>query len=129
MDIQTAKQIKIADYLHSLGFSPVKQQGINLWYKSPLREETEASFKVNTERNQWYDFALGKGGNIIALAQELYCLTMCHISCKESKSRHPVFIPCLFLLASSHLPSQVFNNWKLYRFLLLPCSPICRKGK
>ena len=26
MDIQTAKQIKIADYLHSLGFSPVKQQ-------------------------------------------------------------------------------------------------------
>ena len=73
MDIQTAKQIKIADYLHSLGLSPVKQQGINLWYKSPLREETEASFKVNTERNQWYDFALGKGGNIIALAQELYC--------------------------------------------------------
>lgn len=73
MDIQTAKQIKIADYLHSLGFSPVKQQGINLWYKSPLREETEASFKVNTERNQWYDFALGRGGNIIALAQELYC--------------------------------------------------------
>ena len=30
MDIQTAKQIKIADFLHSLGYSPVKQQGINL---------------------------------------------------------------------------------------------------
>ena len=68
MDIQTAKQIRIADYLYSLGYSPVKQQGINLWYKSPLREETEASFKVNTERNQWYDFALGKGGGIIELA-------------------------------------------------------------
>jgi len=124
MDIQTAKQIKIADYLHSLGFSPVKQQGINLWYKSPLREETEASFKVNTERNQWYDFALGKGGNIIALAQELYCSD--HVP--YLLQRHPVFIPCLFLLASNHLPSQVSNNWRLYRFLLLPCSPICRKG-
>lgn len=56
MNIETAKQINLADYLHSLGYSPVKQQGINLWYKSPLREETEASFKVNTERNQWYDF-------------------------------------------------------------------------
>ena len=56
MDIQTAKQIRIADYLHSLGYSPVKQQGVNLWYKSPLREEAEASFKVNTEREQWYDF-------------------------------------------------------------------------
>ena len=49
MNIETAKQINLADYLHSLGYSPVKQQGINLWYKSPLREETEASFKVNTE--------------------------------------------------------------------------------
>ena len=56
MDIQTAKQIRIADFLHSLGYSPVKQQGINLWYKSPLREEAEASFMINTERNQWYDF-------------------------------------------------------------------------
>ena len=72
MDIQTAKQIRIADYLHSLGYSPVKQQDINLWYKSPLREEAEASFKVNTERNQWYDFALGKGGGIIELASHLY---------------------------------------------------------
>ena len=50
MDIQTAKQIRLEEYLHSLGYSPVKRQGINLWYKSPFREETEASFKVNTER-------------------------------------------------------------------------------
>ena len=41
------KQIPIADYLHSLGYSPVKQQGNGLWYKSPLREEHEPSFKVN----------------------------------------------------------------------------------
>lgn len=70
MTIQEAKQIIISDYLQSLGYTPVKQQGNSLWYKSPLREE--ASFKVNTELNQWYDFGIGKGGNIIALAQELY---------------------------------------------------------
>lgn len=58
MTIEEAKSIRIADYLHSLGYSPVKQQGINLWYKSPFREESEASFKVNTEREQWYDFGL-----------------------------------------------------------------------
>ena len=72
MTTQEAKKIHIADYLQSLGYSPVKQQGKSLWYKSPFREETEASFKVNTELNQWYDFGTGKGGNIIALAQELY---------------------------------------------------------
>ena len=72
MNIEEAKKISIADYLHSLGCSPVKRQGANLWYKSPLREETEASFKVNTDLNKWYDFGLSKGGNIIALAGELY---------------------------------------------------------
>ena len=46
MNIQEAKQIKIADYLQSLGYSPVKQQGNCLWYKSPFRQETEASFKA-----------------------------------------------------------------------------------
>ena len=73
MNIEDVKQIPIADYLHSLGYSPVKQQGNGLWYKSPLREEHEPSFKVNTDRNLWYDFGAGKGGNLIALAKELYC--------------------------------------------------------
>lgn len=72
MTIQDVKQIKLADYLQSLGYTPVKQQGKNLWYKSPLREETDASFKVNTELEKWYDFGIGKGGNILALAAELY---------------------------------------------------------
>ena len=72
MTTQEAKSIKIADYLQSLGYTPVKQQGSSLWYKSPFRQETEASFKVNTDRNLWFDYGLGRGGNIIALTQELY---------------------------------------------------------
>ena len=72
MNIQEAKQIRIADYLQSLGYTPVKQQGNSLWYKSPFRQEAEASFKVNTDRNLWFDYGLGRGGNIIALAGELY---------------------------------------------------------
>ncbi|WP_373233718.1 toprim domain-containing protein [Parabacteroides sp. D26] len=72
MNTNEAKQIRIEEYLHSLGYSPVRRQGGSLWYKSPFRNEQEPSFKVNTERNLWYDFGAGKGGNIIALAQELY---------------------------------------------------------
>ena len=72
MNIQEAKAIRLADYLQSIGYSPVKQQGNSLWYKSPFREEFEPSFKINTELNQWFDFGLGKGGNILALAKELY---------------------------------------------------------
>ncbi len=72
MNINDVKQIKIADYLQSLGYELIKQQGRSLWYKSPLRDEKDPSFKVNIELNKWYDFGLGKGGNIIALAEELY---------------------------------------------------------
>ena len=72
MNIADVKQISIADYLHSLGYCPSSGRVTGLWYKSPLREEHEASFKVNTDRNLWYDFGAGKGGNIIALAKELY---------------------------------------------------------
>ena len=72
MTIDEAKQISIADYLHSLGHDPVRQQGHNLWYKSPFRDEQVPSFKVNADRNLWYDFALGEGGNLIALAGKLY---------------------------------------------------------
>lgn len=72
MNTNEAKRIRIEEYLHSLSYSPVRRQGGSLWYKSPFRDEQEPSFKVNTERNLWYDFGAGKGGNIIALAQELY---------------------------------------------------------
>ncbi|AXV48998.1 toprim domain-containing protein [Prevotella denticola] len=72
MNINDIKQIKLQDFLASIDCKPVKQYGVNLMYLSPLRTEKHASFKVNTEINQWYDFGIGRGGNIIALAELLY---------------------------------------------------------
>ena len=48
------------------------RKGTRLWYLSPLRQEHTPSFKVETTLNCWYDFGIGKGGNIIDLATELY---------------------------------------------------------
>ena len=72
MNIQNIKKIKLQDFLANLGYTPIKQQGNKLWYLSPFRQESHASFKVNTDRNLWYDFGIGKGGNIIDLAELLY---------------------------------------------------------
>ena len=113
MDIQTAKQIRIADYLYSLGYSPVKQQGINLWYKSPLREETEASFKVNTERNQWYDFAPGKGGGIIELAQELYCSTCISYILQKIEEQTPHIRPVSFSFGKQSFSEPSFQQLEI----------------
>ena len=127
MDIQTAKQIRIADFLHSLGYSPVKQQGINLWYKSPLREEAEASFKINTERNQWYDFGLGKGGGIIELAAHLYATDHVPYILKRIAEQTPHVRPVSFSFGKKTLPNRVSNSWRLFRYRPLPCLPTCRE--
>ena len=74
MNIKTAKAIPLADALTRLGHNPVRRRGNELWYASPLRNEKEASFKVSMNRNQWYDFGAGKGGDLIDLVNELYRL-------------------------------------------------------
>lgn len=125
MTIQDAKQIKLADYLQSLGYTPVKQQGRSLWYKSPLRNETDASFKVNTELNQWYDFGIGKGGNIIALAAELYHSENVAYLLERIAERTPYIRLASFLLASRRHIAAVFKAYKLANYLLLPSSTIC----
>jgi hypothetical protein len=72
MNIAKVKNIPIADYLQSVGITPCKRQGNNLWYYSPFRQETEPSFKVNLNRNEWYDFGIGKGGDILKFVMERY---------------------------------------------------------
>lgn len=76
MEIQNIKQISITDYLQQQGYSPARVQGIHFWYCSPLRNESTPSFKVNTERNQWYDFGTGEHGDIIDLVRALQHCTM-----------------------------------------------------
>jgi hypothetical protein len=70
--IKEIKTIPLAAFLSRLGHEPAARKGTRLWYKSPLRQEKTPSFKVETTLNCWYDFGLGKGGNIIDLAAELY---------------------------------------------------------
>lgn len=62
--ITEIKNIRIADFLSSLGYEPAMRKGNRLWYRSSLRQEKTPSFKIETDRNTWYDFGLGRGGDI-----------------------------------------------------------------
>lgn len=66
------KNIQITDFLAEKGYHPTAKRGANWWYLSPLHNERTASFKVDVNKNVWYDFGLSKGGNIITLASLLY---------------------------------------------------------
>ena len=76
MQLHDIKQVSIVDYLAQTGYKPKLIKGVNYWYCSPLRTELTPSFKVNAERNQWYDFATGDHGDIIDLVCALqHCST------------------------------------------------------
>lgn len=76
MQLHDIKQVSIVDYLAQTGFEAKLIKGVNYWYCSPLRSELTPSFKVNAERNQWYDFATGDHGDIIDLVCALqHCST------------------------------------------------------
>lgn len=98
MNIQEAKKIRLVDFLGGLGHHPVIQRGNSVWYKSPFRTEKEASFKIDFRKELWYDFGLGKGGDIITLAKEIYRTDdISHVlRCIEDKRAvlKPVTISC-----------------------------------
>ena len=76
MQLHDIKQIPIVAYLAQAGFEAKRIKGVNYWYCSPLRSELTPSFKVNAERNQWYDFGTGDHGDIIDLVCALqHCST------------------------------------------------------
>ena len=69
-DIDAIRQISLTDFLARLGHEPVRRSGNELWYRAPYRNERTPSFRVNVAKRIWYDFGLGKGGDIFMLAGE-----------------------------------------------------------
>jgi hypothetical protein len=89
---EQAREIDLVNYLFTLGFRPQKIRGNDYWYLSPLREEKEASFKINRKLNVWYDHGIGKGGGIIDFGVLYHNLTvheLLHKLKRNDLSFHP----------------------------------------
>ena len=71
------REIPIADFLNAMGIHPTKQKGNALWYSAPYRTERTPSFKADTAKNVWFDFGMGKGGDIFDLAGEEVRISSC----------------------------------------------------
>ena len=75
-DLSRIKRYPIVEYLERKGIKPVRRTPAYALYHSPLRAETHPSFKVDTEKNLWIDYAEGKGGSIIDLCMRLEGCTL-----------------------------------------------------
>lgn len=72
MNSHQAKQIPLTKILEQLGYSPHHEARGDVWYFSPFRKESEASFKIDTRQNVWFDYGEGAGGNGLDLINYLH---------------------------------------------------------
>lgn len=98
MNCERANQMDLVAFLATIGYHPARIRGNDTWYLSPLHSDRTASFKVNTLKNRWFDFGLGKGGTLV----DLVCML------------HACSIPtALQIIASnSPTPSSLFHERK-----------------
>ena len=75
-DLSAIKRYPIVEYLERKGVKPVRRTPSYALYRSPLREETHPSFKVDTEKNLWIDYGEGRGGSIIDLCMRMEGCTL-----------------------------------------------------
>jgi len=71
MNAKTINQFPIRDYLKKLGIQPTKGYTHYGIYHSPLRQDQNASFKVDFNKNLWHDFGTNEGGALIDLVMRM----------------------------------------------------------
>lgn len=61
----------IREYLAGLNIYPAKDKGYYGMYHSPFREDSNASMKVDYDKNLWIDYGSNEGGTLIDLVMRI----------------------------------------------------------
>lgn len=72
MNCTEAKKINIVGFLREIGINPTRAERNIFWYCSPLRNEETPSFKIDDNKNIWFDHGAGNGGTLIDLVKQMY---------------------------------------------------------
>jgi len=84
---ERVRTLSIVKTLAGFGHFPSRTTEKEAWFLSPLRSETQASFKVSLFLNKWYDHGLGTGGNgldlIVAMKKCSVKEALAYLSTKE----------------------------------------------
>ena len=80
-DLSLIKRYPIVAYLERKGVKPVRRTPTYVMYRSPFRAEVHPSFKVDTQKNLWIDYAEGRGGSSIDLCMRLENCTLSEAIC------------------------------------------------
>ncbi|MFC2372705.1 toprim domain-containing protein [Segatella oris] len=107
-DLSLIKRYPIVAYLERKGFKPVRRTPTYAMYRSPFRAEIHPSFKVDTQKNLWIDYAEGRGGSIIDLCMRLEGCTLSEAICRlgQNALEHTAYCSCSSKRETSISPNQ-----------------------
>jgi len=71
MNAKEINKISIKNYLAELNIHPAKDRRYYGLYRSPFRDDHNASMKVDFEKNLWMDYGAGIGGTLIDLVMQM----------------------------------------------------------
>ncbi|MFT4222345.1 toprim domain-containing protein [Dysgonomonas sp.] len=71
MESKTINRYSIREYLAGLNIYPAKDKGYYGMYHSPFREDSNASMKVDYDKNLWIDYGSNEGGTLIDLVMRI----------------------------------------------------------
>lgn len=71
MDFKTINTFPIREYLAGLNMYPAKDRGYYGMYHSPFRKDSDASMKVDYNKNLWIDYGSNEGGTLIDLVMRM----------------------------------------------------------
>ena len=74
--MKKSNHISIRQYLESKSIYPAKEQEYYGMYHSPFREDANPSFKVDYQKDLWYDFGADEGGSVIDLVMKMEQCTL-----------------------------------------------------
>lgn len=111
-DLSLIKRYSIVEYLERKGIKPVRRTPSYALYRSPLREETHPSFKVDTQKNLWIDYAEGRGGSIIDLCMRLDGCTLSEAICRlgQNASENITYNSCKDFVPNNLQPAVAANE-------------------
>lgn len=72
MTCSEAKKISLVSIIDKIGAKKIKQNNGEVWYISPFRNESTASFKIDINKNIWFDHGQGIGGNVLDFIMAFY---------------------------------------------------------
>ena len=111
-DLSRIKRYSIVEYLERKGIKPMRRTPSYAMYRSPLRMETHPSFKVDTEKNLWIDYAEGRGGSIIDLCMRLEDCTLSEAICRlgQNASENITYNSCKDFVPNNLQPAMAANG-------------------